>query len=79
MGRLLAIGAALVAAVLIVLLLGQDGPGYGRKDVVGGGPLHYAVVDGDLEEVKRLINQDADVNAREDDGWSPLHGSIHRI
>ena len=72
----MAIGAAMVGAALIVLFLGhfgQDGPGYGRKDVVGGEPLHYAVVDDDLVEVKRLIDQDADVNAREDGGGSPLH------
>ncbi len=39
----------------------------------GGEPLHHAAGDGDLAEVKRLIDQDADVNAREDGGGSPLH------
>ena len=79
---IMAIGAAMVAAALIILVVvrfdlfdpfGQDGPGFERKHIVGGEPLHYAVVDGDLAEVTRLINLGADVNAREDGGRSPLH------
>ncbi len=69
----------MVAAALIFLglvrfdLIGQVGPGFERKHIVGGEPLHYAAVDGDLAEVTRLIEQNADVNAREDGGRSPLH------
>ena len=75
----MAIGVAMGAAALIIIVLvhfdpfGQDGPGFERKHVVGGEPLHYAVVDGDLAEVTRLVEQNADVNAREDGGRSPLH------
>ncbi|CAB3410708.1 unnamed protein product [Caenorhabditis bovis] len=36
-------------------------------------PLHKAAEDGNLEEVKRLLNLGADTNKRDDDCWTPLH------
>jgi ankyrin repeat protein len=33
--------------------------------------LHYASEDGHVEVVKMLVNADADVDSREEDGWSP--------
>jgi len=38
--------------------------------------LHKAVVDGDIEQVKLLISQGADVNSRNMLGWSPLHTAL---
>ncbi|MGI9338923.1 MAG: ankyrin repeat domain-containing protein [Gammaproteobacteria bacterium] len=35
--------------------------------------LHKAAEDGDVAEVKRLIGGGADVNAKDKDGWTPLH------
>jgi hypothetical protein len=35
--------------------------------------LHYAVRDGDLKEVRKLLDKGADVNARDKYGWTPLH------
>ncbi|HEV2547810.1 MAG TPA: ankyrin repeat domain-containing protein [Stellaceae bacterium] len=34
--------------------------------------LHFAAGDGDLETVKRLLQQGADLNAFDDLGWTPL-------
>ena len=36
-------------------------------------PLHQAVADGNIAEVKRLIDGGADINAKEEDGLTPLH------
>ena len=43
-------------------------------------PLHAAVYSGNLEMVRILIEYDADVNARDVDGWTPLYvasGSLY--
>jgi ankyrin repeat protein len=34
--------------------------------------LHYAANDGDLQQVQRLLATE-DVNARDNEGWTPLH------
>ncbi|MEE8216502.1 MAG: ankyrin repeat domain-containing protein, partial [Acidiferrobacterales bacterium] len=39
------------------------------------GPLHDAAENGDLDKVKRLIGEGADVNARDDYSLTPLHFS----
>ena len=36
-------------------------------------PLHQAVEDGDIAEVKRLIDGRADVNEKDNEGFTPLH------
>jgi len=36
-------------------------------------PLHYAAEKGHLSVVECLINQKADINAKNDGGWTPLH------
>jgi ankyrin repeat protein len=43
------------------------------KDNAGLTPLHWAVSRGNLEMVKLLLGAKADVNARANDGWTPLH------
>ncbi len=40
------------------------------------GPLHDAAEQGDIGQVKRLIDQGADVNARDDYDLTPLHFSV---
>jgi ankyrin repeat protein len=39
-------------------------------------PLHDAAEQGEIGQVKRLIDQDADVNARDDYDLTPLHFSV---
>ena len=36
-------------------------------------PLHYAALDGSLDEVRRLAQDPAAVSARDPDGFTPLH------
>jgi len=38
--------------------------------------LHQAVVDGNVEQVKRLISKGADVHAKNRMGWTPLHTAV---
>jgi ankyrin repeat protein len=43
-------------------------------DAQGGStPLHSAAANGHLDVVKFLVAQQAEVNAKETDGWTPLH------
>jgi cytohesin len=37
------------------------------------GPIHDAARDGDLAGVQELLDAGADVNAKDNDGWTPLH------
>ena len=42
-----------------------------------GTPLHYVVVGGHMELVELLIAEGTDVNAKDDDGWTPLDLARH--
>jgi uncharacterized protein len=46
--------------------------GYGRT------PLHYAVIDGDLEAVRTRLDEGLDPDAADDNGWTPLHFAAAR-
>ena len=48
----------------------KDRPGIDR---LGRTALHYAAVDKNFDEAKRLIGQGENVNARDDNDWTPLH------
>lgn len=43
---------------------------YGRKE------LHNAVIDRDVPKVQSLVASGADVNASDDNGWTPLHFAV---
>ena len=45
---------------------------------LGSAPLHRAVIKGDLELIKTLIERKADVNIRNEDGNAPLHSAARR-
>lgn len=40
--------------------------------------LHRAAADGDIELVKSLISKGADVDTKDEDGWTPLHFAAYR-
>ena len=40
-------------------------------------PLHYAARHNSVEVVQLLISHGSDVNAKSDNGWTPLHGAAH--
>ena len=42
------------------------------------GPLHGAVATGDINQVERLIAKGADVNAKDNHGFTPLHFAAER-
>ncbi|MHB9146957.1 MAG: ankyrin repeat domain-containing protein [Candidatus Amoebophilus sp.] len=44
-----------------------------KTDVSGDSPLHIAVLMGDIEEVKSLLEHGADVHAQNKNGSTPLH------
>ena len=47
--------------------------------LVGCGPsvdIHQAVFDGDIQAVKQYLNASGDVNAKGEDGRTPLHGAV---
>ena len=41
-------------------------------------PLHCAVIEGDYDETKRLLDNGAQVNAQDGRKWTPLHFAIAR-
>jgi uncharacterized protein len=67
---------ALTLAVCIVVALIFGGYFAMRKepvDQMGRIALHYAAVNGDLQEITDLIAAGSDVNARDNAGMTPLH------
>ena len=54
-------------------LLKQDAKLAQLKDEAGDLPIHHAVQKGQLDAVKLLLSNGADVNARGFDDWTPLH------
>ncbi|WP_375603608.1 ankyrin repeat domain-containing protein [Wolbachia endosymbiont of Anurida maritima] len=42
-------------------------------------PLHYAMKHGNMEIIKILVTHKADVNARDDNGWTPLYLAMSGI
>jgi len=42
-------------------------------DRAGRSPLHYAVLEGDIEAVRREVDAGADVNLQDGSGCTPLH------
>ncbi len=57
------------AAVLLAVLA--------WRGVASGGEIHDAARDGDVERVKTLLKDNpAEVNAKDDGGWTPLHYAV---
>jgi ankyrin repeat protein len=42
-------------------------------DAYGRNPLHYAALEGNVNQVRQLLATGSNPNAADDDGWSPLH------
>jgi ankyrin repeat protein len=55
-----------ILALIFVMLVGIAGAAF-------AGPLHVAAEMGDVAKVKSLLAAGADVNARDEDGDTPLH------
>jgi len=41
-------------------------------------PLHWAAANGHLSVVEYLVNQKADINAKDKDRWTPLHSAAEK-
>jgi len=55
-------------------LLRRNGAGLDVRGLYGMNPLHAAAYSGNFEVIRILIEYDpADINARDKDGWTPLH------
>ena len=52
----------LLTTIAVVLLVGCGGPS-----------IHQAAYQGNIEPIKQHLADGADVNAKNDDGWTPLH------
>lgn len=49
---------------------------HSRRPPCGDTPLHVALIQGDVEAAKELISSGANVNARGEDDFSPLHWAV---
>ena len=61
-GILLAGSSLLMSTILGSFALGGEPPS-----------LHEAAKHSDVAAIKKLLDADADVNAKDDEGWTPLH------
>ena len=74
-------GTPLVAALAgryfqTAKFLYDNGAHLDARYAVGQTPLILAALWGDLEMVQVLLGYEVDVNARRDDGYTPLHGAV---
>jgi ankyrin repeat protein len=49
-----------------------------KDDEYGGTPLHWAAWYGHVEIARLLLQNGAEVNAKERNGWTPLHWAAYR-
>lgn len=56
----------------------RKAPKSGQKNKKGESDLHIATIHGDFEELTILLQQGADVNAKDNAGWSSLHEACIR-
>ncbi len=49
-----------------------------HQDRYGMTSLHHAVVRGDMETIKNLIEKRAGINVRDNYGWTPLHWAVFK-
>jgi hypothetical protein len=49
-----------------------------HQDRYGMTPLHHAVIRGDMETIKNLIEKGAGINVRDNYGWTPLHWTVFK-
>jgi hypothetical protein len=49
-----------------------------HQDRYGMTPLHHAVIRGELETIKGLIEKGAGINVRDNYGWTPLHWAVFK-
>uniref|UniRef100_A0A8C6TAK9 BRCA1 associated RING domain 1 n=1 Tax=Neogobius melanostomus TaxID=47308 RepID=A0A8C6TAK9_9GOBI len=53
--------------------LSSGSPAVLKRNHKGETPLHIAAIKGDAEAVKKLLDQEADPNLKDNAGWTPLH------
>jgi hypothetical protein len=49
-----------------------------HQDRYGMTSLHHAVIRGDMETIKNLIEKGAGLNVRDNYGWTPLHWAVFK-